>query len=104
MNQERIERELQRLRDGHQDAEIIVNGRAYVLYREVPTAGARRGLASSTDVIVPVPEGYPAAMIDLAGLPSGSPFLPLVKGGKNNQGMVAAGGREWQLTSYHPHN
>lgn len=102
---ERIERELAALRAGSQVAELTnANGRALVLYRNVPTGGTRLGLPEATDVVVPVPPGYPAALIDLAGLPVGSPFLPRVKGGQNNQGIVHADGREWQLASYHPHN
>ena len=105
MNCERIERELALLRQGGQKVELInVANRAYVLYQEVPTGGTRLGLPCSTDVIVPVPSGYPGALIDLAGLPIGSPFLPLVKGGQNSQGTCAVGGRQWQLASYHPHN
>jgi hypothetical protein len=104
MSDERIERELGILRAGGQAADLITtNGRALVVYRNVPTAGARLGLPETTDVIVPVPPGYPAAMIDLAGLPVGSPFLPRVKGGQNNQGAITADGRQWQLASYHPH-
>lgn len=92
------------LRDGGQIAELIENGRAVVIYRNVPTMGAKFGLPAATDVVVPVPPGYAASAIDLAGLPIGSPLLPRVKGGQNNQGRVTADGRDWQLASYHPHN
>lgn len=102
---ERIERELASLRAGSQVAELInTGGRALVLYKNVPTGGKRLSLPEATDVVVPVPPGYPAALIDLAGLPVGSPFLARVKGGQNSQGIVQADGREWQLASYHPHN
>lgn len=102
---ERIEREIAVLRAGSQTAELInAAGRAIVLYRDVPTLGAKFGLPDVTDVIVPVPAGYPASLIDLAGLPTNSPFLPRVKGGQNNQGIIEADGRRWQLASYHPHN
>ncbi len=104
MSRERIERELAQLHEGGQVAEILVGDRECVLYRDVPTDGPRFGLSATTDVIVPVPSGYPAAMIDLAGLPVGSPFLARVKGGQNNQGIVRVDNRDWQLTSYHPHN
>jgi hypothetical protein len=105
MSSERIERELAILLLGGQVAELITaNGRTLVLYRNVPTAGARFGLPEGADVVVPVPPGYPAALIDLAGLSVGSPFLPRVKGGQNNQGILDADGRQWQLASYHPHN
>lgn len=104
MNRERIERELACLRNGGQIAELFTDGRAVVLYRDVPTGGAGLGLPPITDVIVPVPSGYPAALIDLAGLPIDSPFLPRVKGGRNNQGSLTVASRQWQLASYHPHN
>lgn len=105
MAPERIERELARLHDGGQLVEYVSEPRELVLYRSVPTAGAGRGLPGTTDVVVPVPPGYPAAMIDLAGLPADSPLLAHVKGGQNNQGsIVGLDGRNWQLASYHPHN
>ena len=105
MADSRIERELARLLEGGQRAQHLASPRELILYRDVPTAGLQRGLPITTDVVVPVPPGYPAAMIDLAGLRVGSPFLPLVKGGGNNQGtIVGLDGSDWQLASYHPHN
>ena len=105
MNRDRIERELSVLREGGQKADLIIVGEhGFVLYFEVPTGGTRHGLPSSTDTIVPVPSGYPGALIDLAGLPVGSPFLARVKGGQNSQGVRSVGNRQWQLASYHPHN
>jgi Prokaryotic E2 family E len=104
MSKERIERELTVLKEGGQSAEYFAEPRPLVLYRAVPTAGDTLGLPAQTDVLVPVPPGYPASMIDLAGLPVGSPLLGRVKGGQNNQGIVTADGRQWQLASYHPHN
>ncbi|HEX9198162.1 MAG TPA: hypothetical protein VF865_01280 [Acidobacteriaceae bacterium] len=103
MSNERIERELTVLREGGQRAELAVGDRLVVLYLDVPTGGARVGLPMVTDVIVPVPSGYPANLIDLAGLTVGSPFLGRVKGGQSNQGVINAAGRQWQLASYHPH-
>jgi len=104
MHRERIDRELARLSEGGQTAELVVEGRPAVIYRDVPTGGGRMGLPALTDVVVPVPSGYPASLIDLAGLPTGSPFLPLVKGGTNHQGTLNLDGRSWLLASYHPHN
>lgn len=101
---ERIRRELGQLAAGGQVADFISGDRELVLYREVPVGARVAGLPESSDVIVPVPGGYPAAMIDLAGLPVGSPLLPLVAGGGNNQGIVVVGERQFQLASYHPHN
>ena len=103
MNRERIERELARLLEGGQRAELVTGSRLAVVYRDVPTAGEALGLPATTDVVVPVPDGYPAALIDLAGLPVGSALLPRVRGGQNNQGLLTADGRDWQLASYHPH-
>jgi hypothetical protein len=54
--------------------------------------------------MVPVPSGYAGSMIDLAGLEVGSPFLRLVRGGNNCQGVIQVDGRQWHLASYHPHN
>src|SRR5207249_4896068 len=88
MNRDRIDRELLLLSEGNQSAELFCDARSLVLYRAVPTDGASRGLPLVTDVVVPVPDGYPGSLIDLAGLPLGSPFLTLVKGGGNNQGIV----------------
>lgn len=98
----RIFREITILKDGGQAAEYVHEGRAAVIYRGVPVAGARPGLPTETDVLVPVPGGYPS-MIDLAALPTGSPLIGRVKGAAN-QGTVVAGGITWQLISYHPHN
>jgi len=104
MSWERIERELARLQEGGQLAELFTQGRAVVLYRQVPTGGLPFGLPPTEDVVVPVPPGYPASMIDLAGLPVGSPFLGRARGSQNNQGVLLVAGRQWQLASYHPHN
>ncbi len=104
MSWERIERELALLHEGGQIADLFTEGRAVVLYRQVPTGGLAIGLPSTEDVVVPVPPGYPANMIDLAGLPVGSPFLGRARGSQNNQGVILVAGRQWQLASYHPHN
>jgi Prokaryotic E2 family E len=104
MSRERIEQELALLREGGLEVAYIVSPRECVLFRAVPTAGTRSGLPATTDVVVPVPAGYPAAMIDLAGLPVGSPLLAHLRGGQNSQGVMEADGRQWQLASYHPHN
>jgi hypothetical protein len=104
MNRERIEHELSLFDQGGQTATLIeANSKWFVIYRAVPTAGARLGLPETTDVIVPVPQGYPAAMIDLAGLPRNSPLLARVAGGTNPQGIFDVDGCQWQLASYHPH-
>lgn len=104
MSTERIERELAQLTADGVSCELRTDGdRPVVLYRDVPTAGTPRGLPAVVDVIVPIPAVYPAGMIDLAGLPSGSPFLPFVIGAQAPQGIVTLSGVQWQLVSYHPH-
>jgi hypothetical protein len=105
----RVLRELKVLAEGGQVAEYWmvgdpVSGKPFVIYRELPTAGHKYGLPALSDAIVPVPNGYPGALIDLAGLPVGSPLLPRVKGGTNSQGVFEIDGVMYQLASYHPHN
>lgn len=105
----RIVRELEILAEGGQIAVYWVSGdpvsgKPFVLYRDVPTAGGKFGLPASIDAVVPVPSGYPGALIDLAGLPLGCPLIPRVKGGANPQGVYEIDGVQYQLASYHPHN
>ena len=98
----RIERELERLRQGGCRVDFIQQPLAAVIYRDVPT---RPGYAHlpMTDVLVTVPGGYPGQPLDGAHLPEGSPLLGRVAG--SPQGVIVAdGGRRWQLVSYHPHN
>src|SRR5260370_16062116 len=104
MSRDRIEKELAVLREGGKEAILLSGSREVVIYRAGPSHGAHLGLQAASDVVVPVPSGYPASMIDLAGLPLGSPLLPHVRGGANSQGIIEADGRQWQLASYHPHN
>lgn len=104
---ERIGRELAVLAGGGQRALLLSAGppttRDCVIYYAVPTGGACYSLPIETDVLVPVPSGYPAVTLDLAGLPAGSALLPRVVGGPNCQGTLTADGRQWSLASYHPH-
>lgn len=105
----RVERELEHLLEGGQKTSLLPgkwnnNDVLCVVFHCVPTEGASKGLPSTADVIVPVPAGYPAAAIDLAGLPVGSPFLGRVVGQINAHGFVETDGQQWQLVSYHPHN
>lgn len=98
----KLDRELEQLARGGQRAELLAGTEEVVLYNDLPTSGAKLGLPALIDVIAPVPAGYPA-MIDLAGLPSGSPLLAHLKGGSNCQRTIVAGGRDWTIVSYHPH-
>ena len=84
MNQDRIARELSVLARGW--AGRGTGGQSETrcpLFRRPLPLGNRRVCRSGSDVVVPVPSGYPGGIIDLAGLPVGSPFLDLVKGGRN---------------------
>lgn len=96
----RIERELDRLRQGGCRVDFIQQPSA-VIYRGVPTRPGYRHL-QMTDVLVLVPGGFPGQPLDGAHLPAGSPLLGRVAG--SPQGLVVADGRQWQLVSYHPHN
>jgi hypothetical protein len=96
----RIERELAILEAGGQKAELIEGERLSVVYRNIGTAGT----PASTDVVVPVPSGYPGSQLDLAGLPAGSTLFPRLAGAGNPQGTFSAGGGSWTLASYHPHS
>lgn len=99
---ERIAAELEILRGGGQDAIYVSEGPGHVLYRAVPVIRIIPGLPEATNVVVPVPGGYPGAMIDLAGLPVGSPLLGRVKGAPNGP-VVSVAGENYQIVSYHPH-
>ncbi len=98
----RISRELKKLTEGGCQTKLIDQPFAAVIYRDVPT---RPGYPHSkqTDVLVPVPSGYPGAFIDGAYLPQDSPLLGRVAG-QRGQGTIQADGRVWELVSYHPHN
>jgi len=105
MAHERILLELQKLRDKGIIADLILDGsRPVVVYRNVPTPEPVESPAD-VDVIVPVPDGYPAGMIDLAGLDADhSDLLARTKGGTNIQQEIQADGKAWRTVSYHPHS
>jgi hypothetical protein len=69
-----------------------------VAYIDLPILGS----GNKTDVLVPVPAGYPQAMLDYAFLPADSPLKGVVPGAV--QENVQFGGRTWTRISYHPHN
>jgi len=97
----RIDRELERLKQGGCRVDFIQQPFPAVIYRDVPTRPGYRHI-QMTDVLVIVPGGYPGQPLDGAHLPEGSPLLGRVAG--SPQGLVVADGRRWQLVSYHPHN
>jgi hypothetical protein len=97
----RIQRELEKLKEGGCRVDFIEQPFPAVIYRDVPTRPGYRHL-QMTDVLVIVPGGYPGQPLDGAHLPEGSPLLGRVVG--SPQAVVVADGRRWQLVSYHPHN
>ena len=97
---QRIRTELERLEEGGQKAILLENPLA-VIYKALPVTLPGATIAA-TDVMVPVPAGYPARQLDLAFLPSDSPLINMVKGVA--QTVISAGGRSWRQMSYHPHN
>ncbi len=101
MSTDRIDAELVLLREGGVDVEYFPSVNV-VLYRDVPTRGADFNLPTSTDVVVPVPSGYPASAIDLGGLPVGSPLLGRVKGNPNGP-VLKVDEKDYKLVSFHPH-
>jgi hypothetical protein len=96
----RIERELEKLKQGGCRVDFIQQPFTAAIYRDVPTRPGYHHL-QMTDVLVIVPGGYPGQPLDGAHLPEGSPLLGRVAG--SPQGLVVADGRRWQLVSYHPH-
>jgi hypothetical protein len=98
--QSRIERELDKLREGGARVSMVTSPVAAVIFHDVPT---RPGdTPSKTDVLVSIPGGYPGGMIDGAHLPVGSPLIGRVVG--NPQGQITVLDQSWLLISYHPHN
>lgn len=94
--QDRVEREVALLQESSQVVEFVRGSTSYVIYRGVPTKSRTK-----TDVIVAVPTGYPAAMIDRAGLPEGSMVIGQVRG--SPQEVIQVAGQNWRMISYHPH-
>lgn len=95
--QDRIEMELSQLRESSQTVDFVRGQTSYVIYRGVPT----KTPGVKTDVIVAVPNGYPASMIDRAGFPENAPQISEVRG--SPQEVVNVAGQSWRLISYHPH-
>jgi hypothetical protein len=95
----RVRAELERISPKNDLVKLFENPDAVVYYR-LPSSV---GIVDSTDVLVPVPSGYPGSAIDYAYLPVGSKLLGVLKGQPENQ-FIEADGRKWQRVSYHPHN
>jgi hypothetical protein len=96
---ERLERELTELRARGARVSVVGTPVSAVIYHDVPV---RDGLpASSTDVLVKVPAGYPGGIIDNAFLPEGSPLLSRTPGGEQQVELFE--GRSWKQKSIHPY-
>ncbi len=96
----RIDRELDELRAGGLVVTLLDAPHAVVYH------GLRTGTGAPvavTDVLVPVPSGYPGQMIDWAYLPENSPLIGRVKGSPQDPRLTALG-QVWRQISYHPHN
>ncbi|EGF25983.1 hypothetical protein [Rhodopirellula baltica] len=97
--QQRIEREIQMLRDGGATVTIVPAPTPAIVYHNLRT---RAGCdPPQTDVLVPIPSGYPSE-IDWAYLPVASPLIGRVQGSPQNH-RIEALGVTWQQISYHPH-
>jgi len=96
----RVERELAQLRDNGVNVTLLAEPVPAVVYLGVPVKPGHP--VGSSDVLVKVPGGYPAAFIDNAFLPEGSPLLNHVPGGV--QGVETFGGRMWRQISIHPYS
>ena len=95
----RITHELAKLASGLISAELVEPIPA-VIYHGLPTPLRDVG---RTDVLVLVPGGYPATMLDYAFLPATSPLRGVVQGAAQED-QVTANGQVWKRVSYHPHN
>lgn len=96
----RIERELDQIRSGGQQVTFLSTPQPCVIYHGLRT---RPGYpVESSDVLVPVPSGYPGSEIDWAYLPENSPLIGKVKGSPQEP-RVSAAGILWRQISYHPH-
>jgi hypothetical protein len=96
---DRVDLELQRIKEGGGQIQHLPAPDNAVIYRELPILG--RPEMGMVDVLVQVPPGYPAQMIDYAALPANSPLIGRVKGAP--QDVFTCGGRQWRRISYHPH-
>lgn len=97
----RVQRELGLLRAGGANVTLLTRPPEAVVYHGLRTGNGRP--IAVTDVLVPIPSGYPGQTIDLAYLPDNSPLIGQVPGKPENQRLTALG-VTWRQISYHPHN
>ena len=99
--QSRVDRELELLRAGGAKVTLLTTPVPAVIYHDLPTRPGHE--VPATDVLVPLPEGYPGSMLDFAYLPDGSPLIGRVVGSPQDPRITALD-RVWRQISYHPHN
>lgn len=99
--QSRVDRELELLRAGGAKVTLLTAPVPAVIYHDLPTRPGHE--VPATDVLVPLPEGYPGSMLDFAYLPDGSPLIGRVVGSPQDPRITALD-RVWRQISYHPHN
>ncbi len=97
----RLERELELLREGGLQVSLVTAPVRAVVYHDL--RGSLDGNPITTDVLITVPAAYPGQFLDYAYLPEGSPFIGRVQGSPQEP-RISALGKSWQQISYHPHN
>lgn len=96
---DRVGLELRRLQEGGTEVQRLNAPDNAIVYKGLPVLG--RPELGAVDVLVQIPHGYPAQMIDYAALPADSPLIGRVKGAP--QEVFNSGSRQWRKISYHPH-
>lgn len=96
---ERVSQEAEVLNESGQVTLVLTSEYPCLIYKDVLNPSGNH--VTKTDVMVPIPIGYPASMIDRVALPEGSPLIGKVKGAP--QEVVHIGGKAWRLISYHPY-
>jgi hypothetical protein len=97
----RVQREIELVRGGGLTATLLEAPTGAIVFHGLRTRPGAEPAVS--DVLVPIPGGYPGSMIDWAYLPDDSPLIGRVKGSPQDH-RVTALGRTWRQISYHPHN
>ncbi|PQO28912.1 hypothetical protein [Blastopirellula marina] len=95
----RIQREVNLLREGGATITIVESPTPAIIYHHLKTGPGCT--PAETDVLVPIPSGYPSE-IDWAYLPQSSQLVGRVKGSPQDH-YIEALGMKWRQISYHPH-
>jgi hypothetical protein len=96
----RVEREVEQLRSSGAPVTLVTEPTPVVVYHDLRTRSDFP--VTKTDVLVPVPGGYPGQMIDWAYLPDDSPLIGKVNGSPQDH-CISVLSRVWRQISYHPH-